>query len=104
VGVSGITGSSGLNEFRTAINANIRASTFCISFSYFVIYGNDRMGNLFGCRGATDRAVEFGATIGELFCFARGAISGNDSWRQCRCDEEGDKCELENVYKTLNNR
>jgi hypothetical protein len=95
VGVSGIAGSSGLNEFRTAISTNIRASMFLFHYGYFVIYGSV-VGN--PRSAATDGFRGIWATIGALFCFAQGAISGNGSWRQGRCDEDGDKCRVANVF------
>jgi hypothetical protein len=53
VGVSEIAGSSGLNEFRTAINANIRASIFLFHFRLFCYLRQRSTGIVVRC-DATD--------------------------------------------------
>jgi hypothetical protein len=70
---------------------------FYFTFGYFVISGSDRRAS-WSAAMPRMASVEFGATIGELFCFAKGAISGNDSWRQGRCGEDGDKCQVANAF------
>jgi hypothetical protein len=68
---------------------------FVFPFGHFAIYGNDR--RAFPSAAMPRMAsAEFGAAIGELFCFAKRAISG--SWSQCRCDDDGDKCQVANVF------